>query len=157
MHFIHKNKVLHRDITIHNILVFEGSVTRRVIFKIADFGISKDFLDLLEPLICTTQIAHPCFTPPELLLPEYGYTNEQSDLYHIGLVFLYSLTKKLPFDEKMEIVQRNKLIIDGIPRIEAGKIGTPLGDFIAILLRRHQEYRFKTAIEAWHYLQQLNF
>lgn len=155
LYFIHKEGVIQRDITIYNTLVFEWPESRGAIFKISDFGISKEFIDPWEPRICTSYIAHPCFIPPELLLPQYGYTNEQSDLYHLGFVLLYSLTGMLPFDEKMDAEQRNKMILDGIPRKEAEKIETPLGDFIAVLLRRHHEYRFKTAIEAWNALKRI--
>lgn len=153
IYFIHKEGVIQRDITIYNTLVFEGPKSRGPILKISDFGISKEFIDPWKPKICNSYTAHPCFIPPELLLPQYGYTNEQSDLYHLGLVLLYSLTGTLPFHEKMDIEQRNKMILDGVPRKEAEKIKTPLGDFISILLRRHQEYRFKTAIEAWNFLK----
>ncbi|MBI4834001.1 MAG: protein kinase [Planctomycetes bacterium] len=153
IYFIHKEKVLHRDITIYNTLVFEGTKSRGAIFKISDFGISKEFTDPWSPQIARTQIAHPCFIPPELLLSQYGYSNEQSDLYHLGLVLLYSLTGDLPLKETMNPEQINKMIIDGAPRIEAEKTGTPLGNFISVLLRRHNEYRFKTALEAWNALR----
>lgn len=153
INFMHKERVIQRDITIYNTLVFEGPQSRGPIFKISDFGISREFLNPWEPTSCRSRTAHPCFVPPELLLPEYGYTNEQSDLYHLGLVLLYSLTCELPLEGNMEPELRNKMIVDGVPRKAAEKIGTPLGDFIAILLRRHQEYRFKTALEAWNALR----
>lgn len=153
LNFIHKEGVIQRDITIYNTLVFEGPKSRGAIFKISDFGISKEFINPWEQRICNSYIAHPCFIPPELLLPEYGYTNEQSDLYHLGLVLLYSLVGKLPFDENLDAKERKKMIIDGIPRKEAEKIKTPLGNFIAILLRRHHEYRYKNAIDAWNALK----
>lgn len=153
IYFIHKEQVIQRDITIYNTLVFEGPQSRGAIYKISDFGISKEFTNPWEPHICKSATAHPCFIPPELLLPQYGYTNEQSDLYHLGLVLLYALTGKLPFDDKMSADERNKMILDGVPRIEADKIKTALCSFISILLRRHQEYRFKTALEAWSALK----
>jgi serine/threonine protein kinase len=155
LYFIHKEGVIQRDITIYNTLVFEGPKSRGAIFKISDFGISKEFINPWEQRICNSYIAHPCFIPPELLLPEYGYTNEQSDLYHLGLVLLYSLVGKLPFDEKMDAEELKKMILDGVPRKEAEKIITPLGNFISILLRRHHEYRFKNAIDAWNALKKI--
>lgn len=155
LYFIHKEGVIQRDITIYNTLVFEGPKSRGAIFKISDFGISKEFINPWEQRICNSYIAHPCFIPPELLLPQYGYTNEQSDLYHLGLVLLYSLAGKLPFDEKMDAEERKKMILDGVPRKEAEKIKTPLGNFISILLRRHHEYRFKNALDAWNALKKI--
>jgi eukaryotic-like serine/threonine-protein kinase len=153
VHFIHREGVLQRDITIYNTLVFEGPQSRGAIFKISDFGISRDLLEPWSSGPNAEPIAHPCFVPPEFLVSEYGYGNEQSDLYHLGLVLLYCHTGSLPLNESLgqdELQRRTK---DGIPRIEAEKIGTPLGNFISVLLRRHQDYRFKTALEAWNALK----
>lgn len=152
IHFIHTHDVIHRDITIYNILVFHGY--QNAIFKISDFGISEEFLDPWGPKISRSLTAHPYFIPPEILMPQYGYTNNQSDLYHLGLVLLYSLTKRLPFDESMSREEIQQTVVNGVPRLQAEQIGTNLGEFIAKLLRRHMDYRFHTAIEAWRHLKQ---
>ncbi|MHC4530574.1 MAG: serine/threonine-protein kinase [Planctomycetota bacterium] len=149
IHFIHSHGVVHRDITIYNSLVFEGPQSRGPIFKISDFGISKEFVSPWEDKICHTHIAHPCFIPPELIIPEHGYTSERSDLYHLGLILLYAYTGNLPFNETMEHDQIRQIIQEGIPRQKAESIGTALGDFISVLLRRRDQYRYQTALEAW--------
>lgn len=151
--FFHKENVLHRDLTVYNTLVFEGPINRGATFKISDFGISKHFIEPWQPHISRTTIAHPSFIPPELLLPEYGYTTEQSDLYHLGLILLYALTNNLIIDERMDPSSIKKMILDGHPRMIAETINSPVGNFIAVLLRRHQEYRFKTALDAWKILR----
>ncbi|VBB05704.1 tyrosine-protein kinase active site [Lucifera butyrica] len=151
IHFIHKNNIVHRDITIYNILYFQEVPSSKLIFKISDFGISKDFSEICpwQPHVCSTNIAHPTFIPPELLLPQYGYTSEQSDLYHLGLVLLYALTGNLPINELMSKEEITQAILKGRPRIAAEKLNSPLGYFISILLRRRQEYRYSSALEAW--------
>lgn len=152
IHSIHQRDVIHRDITIYNTLVFEGSQKQGLIFKISDFGISKKFFHPWKPKICNTKTAHPLFTPPELLLRQYGYTSKQSDLYHLGIILLYSILGRLPINKTMSTTEIEQIIKSGILRQEAERIKTPLGDFIAVLLRRRQEYRFQTAIEAWNRL-----
>ena len=155
IYYIHINGVVHRDITIYNTLVFEGLQSRGAVIKISDFGISKEFIHQWNDKICFTHIAHPCFIPPELILPEYGYTTERSDLYHLGLILLYSMTGSLPFDDNMSKNQIEKIVRDGIPRESAENIGTQLGDFVSVLLRRHNEYRFDNALEAWKALKEI--
>jgi serine/threonine-protein kinase len=152
VNYIHAHGVLHRDITIYNAFVFEGPASKGPVFKISDFGISKEFIDPWQDKICHTHIAHPCFIPPELIDPK-GYSTERSDLYHLGLILLYALTGSLPFDETMPKDQIAKLIQDGVPRRQAEALGTPIGQFIAVLLRRRDEYRYKNALEAWNALR----
>lgn len=153
IHFIHTHGVVHRDITIYNTLVFHGPKTKGAIFKISGFGISKEFADPWEEKICHTNIAHPCFIPPELISKEYGYTNPRTDLYHLGLILLYALKGNLFFNKSMSQEEIRKQIIDGVPRQTAEKIRTPLGKFISILLRRRSEYRFSSPLEAWDKLK----
>jgi len=157
IHFIHTRGILQRDITVYNVLVFKGPPSTGAIFKISDFGISKNLFEPWQQPNNMAQIAHPHFIPPELLLPQYGYSTEQTDLYHLGLILLYTLTGKFPYDENMSDNEIQNSIIKGMPRQEAEKINTPFGDFISILLRRRKEYRFKTAIETWNYLKNLKF
>lgn len=153
LHFIHINKVIHRDLTIYNVLYKVGKINKqdKVIYKISDFGISKDLFDQWESSqIATTYIAHPDFICPELL--NSGYTSQTSDLYHLGLILLYLYTGKCPLNlarERKDIIAD---ILKGIPREAAEKLGTPLGKYISFFLRRHSNYRFKDAINAWNYL-----
>ena len=153
IHYIHTHGVVHRDITIYNVLAFEGPQSRGSVYKITDFGISKEFVDPWHEKVCHTHIAHPCFIPPELINANYGFSTVRSDLYHLGLILLYALTGDLPFKESMPKEEISKMIQDGMPRQMAEGIGTALGTFISVLLRRRNEYRYKSAIEAWNALR----
>jgi serine/threonine protein kinase len=148
MSHIHSFAIVHRDITIYNVLVFHGTAGIAV-FKVSDFGISKGFVDPWTEQRAATWIAHPLFIPPELLLPEYGYTTQQSDLYHLGLILLHALRGSLPFHDGMTKDEIAKVVRDGVPRQWAEQVCTPFGNFIAILLRRRREYRFASAAEAY--------
>lgn len=154
--FIHKNHIIHKDITIKNILVFNYtsipilSIFSFPTFKISDFGISKECLEPFKDMISKTQAIHPQFKPPEFV--KFNYTTEQSDLYQLGLVLLYCLTGKLPFQENMDQNQVNQVIMDGIPKQMAESIKTAFGDFVSVMLRRRAEYRFNKAIDAWNNL-----
>jgi serine/threonine protein kinase len=147
MSHIHSRAIVHRDITIFNVLVFQG--LNGAIFKVSDFGISKEFVDPWVERVCRTQIAHPLFVPPELLFTEFGQVTERSDLYHLGLILLFALTGRLPLVPTMSHEQIAAAIKAGQPRLQAEAIHTPLGDFIAVLLRRRQQYRFASAADAY--------
>lgn len=145
--FIHRNNIIHKDLTIYNILVFKQTLFRPI-FKISDFGISKEF-GSFETMISNTQVIHPQFKPPEFV--NSGFTDKQSDLYQLGLILLYCVTGNNPFLNKNQ-QEIDRMITDGIPRQIAESIKTPFRNFISILLRRRKEYRFKDAIEAINYL-----
>lgn len=150
LHYIHKENILHKDLTVYNILFFQSVQKGPAFYKISDFGISEEFTDLWGS---TSQIAHQSFKPPELI--KSGYTTLQSDLYHLGLILYFCLTARFPYDISLSQDQIDKAILEGTPRIMAERLGTSFGKFISILLRRREEYRFKTEVEAWRHLQMI--
>lgn len=155
LHFIHLNGIIHRDLTIQNVLLFEGPQSRGPLFKISDFGISKEYLAPWGGPEPNASIANPTYVPPELLQSEFGFTSVRSDLYHLGLVLLFCLNGSLPLHGQMSPDEIHRVVADGVPRQDAERIGTSFGNFVAVLLRRHTEYRYGTALEAWRALQQL--
>ena len=148
LHYIHQERILHKDLTVYNILYFQHGATGQGLYKISDFGISEEFTDRWNS---TNQIAHRFFKPPELI--KFKYTTLQSDLYHLGLVLYVCLTGQFPYDISLPQGEIDKAILNGVPRIKAEQLGTSFGHFISGLLRRREEYRFKTEIEAWQYLR----
>lgn len=150
LHYIHGSRILHKDLTIFNILCFRNFVTGQGIYKISDFGISEEFIDKWNS---NNQTAHRSFKPPELL--KHKYTTFQSDLYHLGIVLYFCLTGQFPYDISANQDEIDNAILDGIPRIRAEQIGTKFGQFISVLLRRREEYRYINEIQAWLDLRKL--
>lgn len=64
--------------------------------------------------------------------------------------YLFALRGSLPFSEATPQDQLLQTVRDGAPRLAAEAIGTPFGDYIAVLLRRSNGYRFASALEAWN-------
>lgn len=149
LNYIHRNQILHKDLTVYNVLVFLS--TNPATYKISDFGISEDFID--SKSVSTNPTAHRHFKPPELV--NYGYTNRQSDLYHLGLILLFCHTGKFPYNLNLLQVDIDKAIKNGEPRKMAESIGTPFGQFISMLLRRREQYRFHEAVDAWNCLKKI--
>lgn len=65
------------------------------------------------------------------------------------------MTGQFPYGINNDQIEIDKSILDGVPRIKAEQLGTPFGNFISVLLRRQEEYRYKNEIEAWQDLQKI--
>jgi serine/threonine-protein kinase len=143
LHYIHGLGIIHRDVTLKNIIWFNGGI-----FKLCNFGISKQ--NVLPDEYARTFIGHKSYIPPELF--HLGYSTHQSDIYQLGLVLLTLIKGQHPIPENATPEQTRSLILDGVPR----QIADPLipthgrvAQIISIMLRRRKEYRYKSAADAW--------
>jgi serine/threonine-protein kinase len=48
-----------------------------------------------------------------------------------------------------------RCVADGVPRLRAEAIGTPLGALVGKMLRRREQYRYSSAREVWAELRAL--
>ena len=101
--YIHKRRILHRDIKLDNILLDgKGRV------KIADFGVSKLVKagDLMHE-----QSGTPAYIAPEILKEE-GYRGFKADIWSAGVVFFAMLCGTVPF-KASNMKELHKMIIKG--------------------------------------------
>ncbi|HEX7998211.1 MAG TPA: serine/threonine-protein kinase [Pyrinomonadaceae bacterium] len=144
--YIHSltSPIIHRDVTPKNILVFPNWI-----YKLSDFGISKN--NVTHEEMARTFIGYSSYIPPELL--RRGYSRQQADLYQLGVVLLTLMLGVSPIDESLPQQQIYEQILAGVPRqraealIAAAGINGELAKVIAIMLRRHDEYRYASAVE----------
>ena len=94
-----KNKIIHRDLKLENILVkYKNKQKTKFIAKLSDYGISKKFMDLTKKT--NTIIGSISYMAPEILNDE-EYNNE-CDLWSIG-IFIYRLFFiEFPYKAKTE-------------------------------------------------------
>jgi serine/threonine-protein kinase len=136
--------IIHRDVTPKNILVFPNWI-----YKLSDFGISKNTVTHEE--MARTFIGYSSYIAPELL--RRGYSKQQTDLYQLGVLLLTLMLGAPPIDERLPQQQIYEQILAGVPRLRAEALmrsGGSLGELakvVSILLRRHDEYRYATAVE----------
>lgn len=146
---IHNNLgVIHRDLTLRNILYFSHDY-----FKISDFGISKQTVSQNE--VATTLIGFQNAIPPELLL-RFPYSTYRSDIYQLGIVLLTLLRGSEPIPINLSLEQTNQMIQDGLPRQIAESLISRFGmlaEIISIMLRRHDSWRYQNVLEAKYALQ----
>ena len=107
INYLHKNKVIHRDIKSSNIFIDKDFNV-----KIGDFGIAKPFDRMI---LAKTSIGSPYYMSPELFKEEEY--NEKTDVWSLGC-FLYELiTFTHPFDAKNLASLTYKVINTAYPTI----------------------------------------
>ena len=94
-----------------------------------------------------------------ILVPELvtaGYTTKQSDLYQLGLLMYEMHTGEYPLDTSHGYDAMLQQIKEGVPRLKAEALGTPIGNIVSVLLRRNEQYRYTSPAQVWEELRRLN-
>lgn len=154
--FIHSltSPIIHRDVTPKNILVFPDWV-----YKLSDFGISKNTITHEE--IARTFIGYSSYIPPELLAR--GYSRQQADLYQLGIVLLSLMLGTSPIEENLSQQHIYNQILSGVPRQKAEsliRVGGGAGELarvVSVMLRRRDEYRYRSAADAYNELSRIPY
>lgn len=139
----HRNGIVHRDIKPQNILVDrEGRI------KVADFGIAR--LKASQ----TTNLDNDASAMGSVhyLSPEQAkgeVTDEQSDLYSVGVVLYEMLTGKVPFDGDNGIAVALKHVSEAPAsmRIHNAHISRALDEVVMRALCKDKRKRYQTAAE----------
>ncbi len=103
----HNNHIIHRDIKPQNIMMTKDG---RV--KVADFGIARIATGATIP---ATDMASGSvhYIPPEQA--KSGYSNEQSDIYSLGITMFEMITGTVPFEADSAVSVALKQIHDDLP------------------------------------------
>lgn len=95
--YLYKNKILHRDLKLQNILVTDsGDIV------ITDFGFARYFeSDIMIQTICGS----PMYMAPEMILKKKY--NQKSDLWSVGIIMYELITGNVPYKAKnmLELIQ----------------------------------------------------
>ncbi len=86
----HKNKIIHRDVKPHNIMITNDGVV-----KLADFGIARAVNDATLSTGSKIVGSVHYFSPEQA---RGNYVDERSDIYSLGIVMYEMLTGRVPFD-----------------------------------------------------------
>jgi serine/threonine-protein kinase len=140
--FLHDNDVVHDDLHPGNVLIEHGA--DRPIVKISDFGISTELRGM--PAI-RPNVVHHAIMAPEIIAT--GYTGKQSDIYQIGLLLYWMLTGESAVPQNVPYPELVRCVADGVPRRRAEELGTPLGQLVAKMLRRREQFRYGSARDVW--------
>ena len=147
----HKNKIIHRDVKPHNIMITEDGVV-----KLADFGIARAVND--ATLATGSKIVGSVhyFSPEQA---RGNYVDERSDIYSLGIVMYEMLTGKVPFDGDNPVTVALKHINEEIiPPIEL-EPGIPpaLDRCVMKATSKYQTNRYANADELIQELENISF
>lgn len=148
----HSNKIVHRDIKPHNILLTEEGIV-----KVADFGIarasSSSTINNTSNVIGSVHY----FSPEQA---RGGYVDEKSDIYSLGIVMYEMITGVVPFDADNHITVAMKQIqekpIPPSKKVGNVKISNALEEIIMKCLEKYQSYRFQNIEELLISLNAIN-
>jgi serine/threonine protein kinase len=101
--FMHQNSLLHLNLKPRRIRVLEEQ--NGFLLKLTDFGYAVNFGEFNESYLPT-----PPFCAPEVALLEKDKIGETSDLYSLGAIMYYCMTRVLPFPDREQIETPNELI-----------------------------------------------
>jgi serine/threonine protein kinase len=113
--YLHKQKILHRDIKPQNILFKD--VCKKII-KITDFGFSKYFTE--DNNVLETLCGSPMYMAPEILF--HQKYNIKTDLWSIGVILYELVYRKFPYQAKNTVelikeVKKNDIKLPDSPSV----------------------------------------
>lgn len=108
LHHIHTQKILHRDMKTHNILL---DSTQKIL-KICDFGISK----FLTQTNASTTVGTYHYMSPELL--QSKPYNKKSDVWSLGCILYELITLTRAFDGSLQVILSKIIKCDILPMPE---------------------------------------
>jgi serine/threonine-protein kinase len=142
------NEIIHNDLHAGNVLVVQGD---RLTLKLSDLGIAQELYG--QPAVRPALVQHRIMAPE---LVAGGYTTKQSDLYQLGLLMYEMHTGEYPLDTTQGYDAMVEQIREGVPRLKAEALGTPIGAIISVLLRRKEQYRYTSPAQVWEELRRLD-
>lgn len=135
----HKNKIVHRDIKPHNILL-----TKEGIAKVTDFGIARAVTSSTITMVGSTIGSVHYFSPEQA---RGGFIDEKSDLYSLGIVMYEMVTGKVPFDGETPVAVALKQIqeIPVEPRKHTPSLPYGVNEIILKAIQKEQNLRYQSA------------
>jgi len=147
----HKNKIIHRDVKPHNIMITNDGVV-----KLADFGIARAVNDATLSTGSKIVGSVHYFSPEQA---RGNYVDERSDIYSLGIVMYEMLTGKVPFDGDNPVTVALKHINEEIvPPIELEpSIPPALNRCVMKATSKFQTNRYSSADELIEDLDNISF
>ena len=147
----HKNKIIHRDVKPHNIMI-----TPEGVVKLADFGIARAVNDATLSTGSKIVGSVHYFSPEQA---RGNYVDERSDIYSLGIVMYEMLTGKVPFDGDNPVTVALKHINEEIvpPRELEPGIPPALERCVMKATSKYQTNRYSSAEELIEDLENISF
>jgi len=137
----HRNKIIHKDIKPHNILL-----TKEGVAKVTDFGIARAVLST------TINLTEGTIGSVHYLSPEQargGFVNEKSDIYSLGIVLYEMITGRVPFvgDTPVAVALKHLHSEPETPIKLNPDIPEGLNDIVKNMLKKEQSKRYDSVFQ----------
>ena len=143
-----KEKIVHRDIKLENILVkYENDKKEDFIVKLTDYGVSKQ---LSSNTTIKTIIGTKYTMAPEIL--EGLKYNNKCDLWSIGVIMYQLAFKEFPYTGQTDVV-----LLKNIKEFKHEKLKKSGDVYLDDLIRKLLEYNVKKRIDWDHYFNHAFF
>jgi serine/threonine-protein kinase len=146
--YLSDNEIVHNDLHAGNILFKQGE---KLTAKISDLGIAQE---LYGQYAVRPPIVHHRIMAPEVVAG--GYSTKQSDLYQLGMLMYVMHTGEYPIDFSAGYDDIIRQIKEGVPRMKAESLHTPIGQIASVMLRRQEQYRYTSPAQVWEELRKLD-
>lgn len=132
----HKNKIIHRDIKPHNIMINKDNVV-----KVGDFGIAKATTSATITTLNNVIGSVHYFSPEQA---RGGYMDERSDIYSLGVMLYELLIGKPPYEGDTPINIAIKHIHDNIeiPDSYKKKLSSSIQNMIMKMTQKNMDKRY---------------
>ncbi|XP_069101700.1 serine/threonine-protein kinase Nek4-like [Argopecten irradians] len=131
--FLHKKKVLHRDIKTKNILLTSGQI-----LKISDFGVSR-ITDYVDPSKHSIRMGTPRYMSPEILNKEQY--DQKTDIWSLGCTAYEMAEMHFAFDGAREREAINCIRNHKLPPFDGIKYCTDVITLMKSMLMKDPEER----------------
>ncbi len=141
---IHNNKIIHKDIKPHNILINSKSGQ----IKIIDFGIASRLTKEVQSVVNPDGLEGTIYyISPEQTGRMNRSIDYRTDLYSLGVSFYQMITGRVPFqsDDPMEIVHSHMARVPESPSVIDTEIPVSISNIILKLMEKTAEKRYMSA------------
>jgi len=137
----HRHGVSHLHITPENIL-FRSVNNQWAVPKVSDWWLSPEVMDLARE----DDSRSVMYLAPEQIDDGYGYANDITDIYQLGVVFYELFTGQLPFER--DTTQAKQAILNAQPRppSEIADVPPELDEVIMTALAKEKEDRYDSVV-----------
>ena len=131
MDYLHKKKILHRDLKAANLLIDEHGTV-----KIADFGVAR-VID--SPGVMTAETGTYRWMAPEVI--EHKPYGEKADVYSFGIVIWELLTGKVPYSDRTPLQAAVGVVQSGLRPEIPPQCPAQLADIMRLCWQRDPSVR----------------
>lgn len=131
VHYMHTQKVLHRDLKTRNIFL------KKNVVKVGDFGISRILMGTAD--MASTFTGTPYYMSPEVIKHE-GY-NSKSDIWSIGCVLYELCAQKHAFHGESLMGVMYKIVEGAVPALPDGAYSPDVTELLTAMLTKDPSVR----------------